>query len=199
LKPNKSWTKLLKELNLDGTVNNNTSHLRTKWVFGASELLAGKNGSKVNYKDSLGYTDDEWNFIWTAMLEDGAWSVPSVTDSNGKVVKENFAPEMFIKYIAHDLRCHIIVFDLKLDRVQFCSANNLKDENLAFDSPLLLYATGSHFQSVLPQNHSFFEVYAKQLEMENSADHIKDGHGMILKVTNNMIYTDPDLTAYNLD
>ena len=187
--PNKSWTKLLKELNLDGDFNNNTSHLRTKWVFGASESLTGKNGSKINYKDALGYTDDEWYFIWSTLLEDGAWDVPSIKDSTGEIVKENFAPEMFIKYIAHELQCHIIICDLKLNRVQFCSANILKDNNLAFDSPLLLYTTGSHFQSVLPQNHRFFEVYAKQLEIENSADHDKDGHGMIFKVTNNIIYT----------
>ena len=188
--PNKSRTQLLKVLNLDGDFNSNTSTLRTNWVLGASESLAGKNGSKINYKDSLGFTDDEWSFIWSTMLEDGAWSVSSIKDNTGKVVKENFAPEMFINYIAHAIRCHIIVFDLKLDRVQFCSANNLKDNNLAFDSPLLLYATGSHFQSVLPKNQKFFAVYAKQLELENSADHKRCGHEMIFKVAINIIYID---------
>ena len=182
--PNKSWTKLLKELNLNGDRTNNTSPLRTKWAFEASELLAGKNGSKINFKESLGYTDEEWYFIWSTMTEDGAWSVPGFPDSTGKVVKENFAPEMFIRYIAHAMQCNIIVFDLKLNGFQFCSANILKDDNVAFDSPLLLYATGSHFQSVLPQDHSFFESFAKQLEIDNGTCHIKDERGIISMVTN---------------
>ena len=144
--------------------------LRTKWGLGAAEALAGRNGSQINDKDTLGYTDDDWNFIWSTMIEDRAWSVPGITDHTGKVVKENFAPEMFINYIAHDIRCNIIIFDLKLDRVRFCSANHLKSDNLVFDSPLLLYATGSHFQSVLPQDEKFFEDLAKQLEKANDEE-----------------------------
>ena len=198
MKQSKSWNNLLKELNLDKDFDNNTSTLRTKWVLGASASLAGKNGMKMNYKDELGYTDEEWCIMWSTMMEDGAWSVSDIKDSTGKGVKENFAPEMLIKYIAHHIRCHIIVFDLKMDNVQFCSANILKDNNLAFDSPLLLYSTGSHFQSVMPQNHRFFEEYAKQLEIENSQDHKKNEHGLIFKVTNNLIYTDKDLTPYIL-
>ena len=44
------------------------------------------------------------------MLEDGAWAVAGIMDAEGNVIKENYAPELLIKYIAHALRCHIIVF-----------------------------------------------------------------------------------------
>ena len=70
---------------------------------------------------------------------------------------------MFIKFIAHDLKCNIIVFDLFNNTVQICSGNILKQNNVKFDSPLLLYTTGSHFQSVVPQDHEFFMEYANEL------------------------------------
>ena len=75
---------------------------------------------------------------------------------------------MFIKFIAHDLKCHIIVFDLLLGQVQFCSANHLKDNNASFDSPILLYSTGGHFQSVFPKDQELFVNFAKELEEGNN-------------------------------
>ena len=103
------------------------------------------------------------------MLEDGASAVPSVKDGFGNTIKENLAPEIFIKYIAHELQCHIIVFDLLLGQVQFCSANHLKDNNASFDSPILLYSTGSHFQSVFPKDQEYFITYTKELEKQNNS------------------------------
>ena len=142
-------------------------YLRRRFVLGAAEWMAGKNGSKQNNKELFEYTDTEWEFIWTTMLEDGAWAVPSIKDNQGNFVKENDAPEILIKYIAHDLKCHIIVFDLLLNRVQFLSGNHLKDNNVVFDSPLLIYTNGGHFQSVFQTDHSFFVSYARDLEAEN--------------------------------
>ena len=141
--------------------------LRTRWAMGAAEWMSGRHDSKQNDKEILGYSDKEWNFIWDTMLEDGAWAVPDIKDSLGNTIKGNHAPEMFIKYIAHDLQCHIIVFDLLLGQVQFCSANHVKDENVSFDSPILLYSTGGHFQSVLPKDQEYFINHAKELEERN--------------------------------
>jgi hypothetical protein len=103
-------------------------YLRNKWVLGASEWLSGKNGSKENYKLILNYTDQEWNFIWATMIENGAWAVPAIKDDLGNLVKENLAPELFIKYVAHDLHSNIIVFDLFNNTVQICSGNQLLNQ-----------------------------------------------------------------------
>ena len=92
-------------------------------MLGAAENMTGKNWSKQDYKAMFAYTDDEWDFIWTTMIEDGAWAVPSIKDREGNYVKDNHAPELLIKYIAHDLRCNIIVFDLALNRIQFLSSS----------------------------------------------------------------------------
>ena len=138
--------------------------MRNRWVVGASDWLAGENGSKENDKLTYGYSDHEWNFIWNSMVEDGAWAVPSIKDKAGNIVKENHAPEFFIKFIAHDLQCNIIVFDLFNKTVEFCSGNQLLDNNVKFESPLLLYTTGSHFQSLVPRDHEYFIHYAKELE-----------------------------------
>ena len=135
---------------------------------GAAEWMSGRHDSKQNDKEILGYSDEEWNFIWDTMLEDGAWAVPDIKDSLGNTIKGNHAPEMFIKYIAHDLQCHIIVFDLLLGQVQFCSANHVKDENVSFDSPILLYTTGGHFQSVFPKDQEYFINFARELEESHS-------------------------------
>ena len=91
--------------------------------------MAGKNGSKENLKDTFGYTDHEWRYIWSTLSKDRAWNVPDIKDDMGNKIKGNFAPEIMIKYIAHDLKCHIIVFDLLLGVTQFCSANFLRDNN----------------------------------------------------------------------
>jgi len=107
-------------------------------------------------------------YIWSTMLVDRAWSLPAITDKRGNPLKDNLAPELFIKFIAHDTRCHIIVFDLTLDIVQFCSANHLKNDNVMFDAPILLYSTGNHFQSVHPTNQDYFIHYARHLEFAQS-------------------------------
>jgi hypothetical protein len=135
---------------------------------GAAEWMSGGHNSKQNDKEVFGYLDEEWNYIWATMLEDGAWAVPNVKDDFGNNIKDNLAPEIFLKYIAHDLKCHIIVFDLLLGQVQFCSANHVKDNNASFDSPILLYSTGGHFQSVFPKDQEFFANYARELEERNN-------------------------------
>ena len=145
--------------------------LRRRLVIGASEWLAGNHGSKENDKEKLGYTDKEWQLIWSLMMEDGAWALPSLKDEYGNFVKDNHAPELLIKFAAHDFQCHIIVFDLQLNRIQFCSGNHLKNNNVIFDSPLILYATGSHFQSVFQKDHTFFINLSNKLELDNSNFH----------------------------
>ena len=47
--------------------------------------------------------------------------------------------------------CNIVVIDLYNNTVEFCSGNQLLDNNAKFDSPLILYTTGSHFQSGFPK------------------------------------------------
>ena len=159
-----TWTKLVQDLKLFEDNEDYTNYLRNRWVSGSAEWMAGENGSKQNDKELFGYSDDEWQYIWSTMVEDGAWAVPSIMDSFGNVVKGNFAPEIMIKYIAHDLKCHIIVIDLLLDNVQFCSGNHVKDDNVVFDSPLIVYSTGGHFQSVFQIDHEFFISYAQKQE-----------------------------------
>ena len=117
---NKIWADLLKELQCFEDLDDHTNFLRRRWVLGAAEWMAGKNSSKENQKELLGYTDEEWEYVWSTMIEDGAWAVPSITDRSGNWLKENLAPEMMIQFIAHNLRCHIIVFDLQLEKIQFC-------------------------------------------------------------------------------
>ena len=62
-------------------------------------------------KLKFGYSDREWELIWSMMEEDGVWDVPSLKDNNGKFLKENFAPEMLIRYAAHELKSHIIALE----------------------------------------------------------------------------------------
>ena len=149
---NETWTQLLLDFNFFHDTENHIMDLRRKFVFGAADWMAGNNGSLENDKLLFGYSDDDWDYIWMTMLEDGAWAVSSIKDGDGNIVKENYAPEILIKYIAHAIRCHIIVFDLVLDSVQFISGNHLKAENVVFDSPLMVYSTGSHFQTVLQED-----------------------------------------------
>ena len=137
-------------------------------MIGSSEWMSGKNGSKCNDKMVLGYSDEEWTFIWSTMIEDGAWAVEDIKDNSGITLKNNYAPELFIKFIAHDLRCNIIIFDLLLGRIQFCSGNQLKSNNVLFESPLLLYYTGGHYQSVFQKDHEFFINFAKELEADQN-------------------------------
>ena len=164
---NETWTNLLIDFQFFGDRQDHIMQMRRRFVLGAAEWMAGRNGSKQNDKQLFDYSDTDWEFIWMTMLEDGAWAVPGITDSQGNVSKANFAPEMFIKYIAHELKCHIIVFDLLLNTVQFLSGNHLKNNNVMFDSPLLLYSTGGHFQAVFQNDHEFFVRYARKLEAEN--------------------------------
>ena len=167
---NQTWVQLIQKLKVWEDMDNHLMYLRTRWVLGCSEWLAGMHGSKENDKEKLGYTDDEWTFIWSTMAEDGAWAVPPIKTTNGEIIRQNNAPELFIKYIAHDIQCHIIVIDLSLNRVQFCSANHLKDDNVKFDSPLLLYTTGGHFQAVHQKNHEFFVKFVDDLEAGQTSE-----------------------------
>ena len=145
-----------------------TQFLRQRFVIGASDCLAGLHGSKENDKQKLGYTNEEWRLVWLEMLEDGAWALPALKDENGKYKKENLAPEMLIKFVAHDLKTHIIVFDLLLNSIQFCSGNHLRSNNVIFDSPLILYATGGHFQAIFQKDHSFFINLSIKLDSEQN-------------------------------
>ena len=172
---NETWTQLLLDLRLFDESEDQTMALRRRFVLGAADWLAGNNGSLRNDKELLGYTDTQWEYIWNTMLVDGAWAVPGITDDKGNVIKENDAPELLIKYIAHDLRCHIIVFDLLLDRIQFISGNHLKQNNVVFQSPLLLYATGSHFQAVFQYDHEYFINLAQELEKGNAVVNNQSG------------------------
>ena len=162
------WMNMLLDLRVFDDMDDHIMYLRQRFVWGAAEWMAGKNGSLQNDKLLFDYTDGEWEFIWMTMLEDGAWAVPSIKDVNGDFMKENNAPEILMKYIAQDLKANIIMFDLQLNIVQFVSGNLLKPDNVVFDSPLLMYATGSHFQSVVQTDHEFFINYAKELEAENN-------------------------------
>ena len=83
---NETWSNLLKDLKFYEETEDHTQYLRTKWAMGASEWMCGEFGSKQNDKDLFGYTDKEWGYIWTTMLEDGAWAVPSIKDDNGNVL-----------------------------------------------------------------------------------------------------------------
>ena len=164
---NQTWTEVLQSLKFFDDKEDHIMYLRTRFVLGASEYMAGNHGSKQNDKELFEYTDEEWKYIWSTMLEEGAWAVPSIKDKTGKTTKANWAPEILIKYIAHELKCHIIVFDLLLSTVQFISGNHVKDKNVVFDSPILIYSTGGHFQSVHPIDQEFFIKYAVELELEN--------------------------------
>ena len=168
-----SWSKLLKEFKFYTNMEDadHVRYLRTRFVFGASEWLSGMHGSKENNKQDLGYSDAEWESIWSSMYEDESWDVPALKDEDGRIIKENHAPELFIKYAAHDLQCNIIVFDLQNDTVRYISGNILKENNVIFDSPLLMYSTGSHFQSVFQTDHEFFIKYSLRLE----AEHVSTG------------------------
>ena len=158
-----TWVELLERLNIykeENVING----LRHRFVTGASNWLAGKYSSKLNDKALHGYSDNEWNYIWTTLLEDGAWAVPPIRDRHGNYLKENHAPELLLKFIAHDLQCNILILDLYNNTEEFCSGNLLLDHNVKFDSPLILYATGSHFQSVFPINHEYFIQYSLELQ-----------------------------------
>ena len=138
--------------------------LRQRWVLRASQWMSGQNGSLQNHKLMFDYSDKEWSYIWATMSEDGAWDVPSIRNSDGVVIKENYGPEMLIRYIAHDLKCHILVFDLQLNSIQFCSGNYLKKNNTVCNYPLLLYSTGNHFQTVVTQTYQPFVDYVLKEE-----------------------------------
>ena len=170
---NETWTNLLRELKYFEDTDDHIGYMRRRFVQGAFDWMAGKNGSKQNYKVFFGYTDVEWEYIWSTLSQDGAWAVPSKKNDDGTVIKENWAPEIMIKFIAHDIRCNIIVFDLQLDRIQFISGNHIANNNVIFDSPLLLYSTGSHFQAVFPTDHEFFHEYAKILDKENNSSSLE--------------------------
>ena len=157
-------------IELPSNRQNYTSYLRHRWVVGAKDMLAGKYGSLQNYKDIFQYSDSEWNYIWSTLIQDKAWDVPHIKDTEGNILKHNYAPELLIKYIAHDLKCHIVIIDLQLGMKQFYSANNLKRNNANFDLPILMYYTGNHFQSVHTLDHKYLIAYAKCQDNEVEVD-----------------------------
>ena len=165
-----SWIGLLHDLKFFENMDDlgHVSYLRQRFVMGFSHWMAGNHGSLENTQLMFGYSDVEWREIWSLMNEDGAWAVPPLRDNFGNFLKDNHAPELFIRFAAHELKCHIIVFDMQLKRMQFCSGNILRRNNVIFSSPLLLYATGSHFQSVFQKDHEYFIELALQLEIENN-------------------------------
>ena len=59
-------------------------------------------------------------------------------------------------------------------RIQFCSGNFLKDDNIIFESPLILYATGNHFQSVFQKDHEYFIQLSHQLDMDNKSENVEN-------------------------
>ena len=66
-----TWTQLLKDLKIFDNGFEETEHLlflRKRWVLGPFEWLSGKHGSLANDKILFGYTDDEWNLIWSTMI-----------------------------------------------------------------------------------------------------------------------------------
>ena len=67
--------------------------------------MAGKHGSLQNLKEVFGYSNSEWDYIWNTMKIDKSWNVPAIKDAIGNELKENYAPEIMIKFIAHDIRC----------------------------------------------------------------------------------------------
>ena len=146
---------LLREFRIYETDTDPVIYMRKQLVQGASEWLSGMHDSKENEKLKFGYSSQEWDFIWSEMSKKGAWDVPTLKNSDGSYLKDNFAPEMMIRFAAHEIKCHIIVIDLSLFGIQFCSGNFLKDNNVIFNSPLILYATGNHFQSVFPVDHDY--------------------------------------------
>ena len=148
-KHNTTWTQLLLDFQFFDNLEDHIWVLRRRFVCGAADWLAGNNGSLENDKEVYGYDDVQWQYIWETMLVDGAWAVPDIMDEHGNKIKDNLAPEMMIKFMAHDLRCNIIVFDLVLEKIQYISGNQLKSNNVVFDSPLLVYATGNHYQPVI--------------------------------------------------
>ena len=77
---------LLLDLKVFDDMDDHIMYLRQRFVWGAAEWMAGKNGSLQNDKLLFEYTDDEWEFIWMTMLKDGAWAVPSITYGNGKTI-----------------------------------------------------------------------------------------------------------------
>ena len=127
---NETWTQLLVDFKIFEEMEDHIMYLRRRFVLGAAEWMAGQNGSLQDDKLLFDYTDSEWEFIWMTMLEDGAWAVPSIKDDEGNFIKENHAPEILIKFIAHELKSNIIVFDLQLNIVQFISGNLLKLNNV---------------------------------------------------------------------
>ena len=161
-----TWTKLLQKLQIYSGRTDPVTNLRRTLVLGASEWLSGMHGSKENEMLKFGYSSMQWEIIWSTMFENGVWNVPGFRDGEGNLLKENLGPEMLIRYAAHEIKCHIVVIDLQLSRIQFCSGNFLGDNNVIFESPLILYATGNPFQSVFQIDHEYWIRFAKEQDEE---------------------------------
>ena len=99
--------------------------------------MAGKHGSLQNLKEYFEYNDEESRYFWNTMIKDRAWSDPNIYDEMGNYKKQNFAPEMMIKFITIDIQCHINIIDLQLEMIQFCSGNYLKESHIISDMPII--------------------------------------------------------------
>ena len=70
---NRIWTELLHDLKFfDNDIDDHIMYLRQTFVVGAADWLAGNNGSLQNDKLLFNYSDEEWNYMWTSMMVDGA-------------------------------------------------------------------------------------------------------------------------------
>ena len=69
----KKWTELLIDFKFyeDMDDADHINYLRSRFSLGASEWLAGMLGFKENDKSNLCYSDEEWEFIWSTMIERG--------------------------------------------------------------------------------------------------------------------------------
>ena len=79
------WVGLLHDLKFFEDLDDlgHISYLRQRLVKGASQSMAGKNGSLENTQLMFGYSDVEWKDIWSMMIKDGAWAVPPLRDNFG--------------------------------------------------------------------------------------------------------------------
>ena len=72
---NQTWIQLMQDLKVWEEIDDHMMILRRRWVQGSAEWLAGKYESKENDKLVLGYSDYEWEFVWTTMVQDGALKI----------------------------------------------------------------------------------------------------------------------------
>ena len=115
---NETWMELLMDFKIFDGMDDQIMYLRRRFVLGASEWMAGKNGSMQNDKLVFDYTDGEWEFICLKMVH-GLYLASQIEMK--MLSKKKNAPEIMMKLVAHDLKSNIIVFDLQLNIIQVSS------------------------------------------------------------------------------